>query len=80
MEDDILEAIMSLKTAPLLSGHRGKPEADLGAIVDAVMAVQDFATGHAGKLIELDINPLIVKSHGAVAVDALIRLENEDDR
>ncbi|NQU58083.1 MAG: acetate--CoA ligase family protein [Rhodospirillales bacterium] len=73
---EILKSIMSLKTALLLSGHRGKPAADFAAIIDTVLAVQNFALEHAGKLIELDINPLIVKSDGAVAVDALIRLEN----
>jgi acyl-CoA synthetase (NDP forming) len=77
---EILQAIMSLKVAPLLKGHRGKPEADLGAIVDAVTGVQNYAIQHAGQLIELDINPLIVKAHGAVAVDALIRQEKQDDR
>ncbi len=78
--EEILKAILSLKMAPLLTGHRGKPKADLGAIVDAVDAVQNFAIEHQGKLCELDINPLIVTENGAVAVDALIRLENEDDR
>ncbi len=74
--NDILKAIMSLQTAPLLNGHRGSPPADIEAIIDTVIAVQNFASENVGKLIELDINPLIVKADGAVAVDALIRLEN----
>jgi len=74
---DILKAIMSLQTAPLLRGHRGKPAADLEALIDAIVAVQNFAVDHRGKLIELDINPLRVNSDGVVAVDALIRLVEE---
>jgi len=60
-----------------LCGYRGRPVADLDAIVDTVLAVQSLAVDHAGKLIELDINPLLVNSGGAVAVDALIRLVEE---
>jgi len=74
---EITKAIMSLKAAPLLCGYRGRPVADLDAIVDTVLAVQSLAVDHAGKLIELDINPLLVNSGGAVAVDALIRLVEE---
>ena len=73
--DEIRQSILSLKAAPLLLGHRGQATADLDAVINAVIGVQKFALDHADKLIELDINPLIVKSDGAVAVDALIRLE-----
>jgi len=72
---EIIFAIQSLKAAPLLNGYRGKPQANMDAIVDAVLAVQNFAMDHCGKLCELDINPLIVTVDGAVAVDALIVLE-----
>jgi len=71
---EIIAAIRSLKSAALLDGHRGLPAADLDAIADAVLGVQKFAIDHGGRLIELDINPLLVKSDGAVAVDALVRL------
>ena len=38
------------------------------------MAVQAFAVAEAARLLELDINPLIVMPTGAVAADALVRL------
>ena len=46
------------------------------AAIDAILAVQDFALAHRDSLVELDVNPLIVRprGRGAVAVDALIRL------
>ena len=77
---EIIKTLRSLKAAPLLNGYRGKAKADMEAIVDAVLAVQNFAMDHVGKLCELDINPLIVTADGAVAVDALIVLEENNDK
>ena len=69
-------AVLSLKGSALLRGFRGRPEGDLEAVVDAIMAVADFAIDHWGSVTELDINPLMVrpKGKGAVAADALVRL------
>ena len=47
----------------------------MDALIEAILALQNFTLDHPGKLSELDINPLIVTENGAVAVDALIRLE-----
>jgi succinyl-CoA synthetase beta subunit len=49
----------------------------LEAVVDAIMAVADFAIDHWGSVTELDINPLMVrpKGKGAIAADALVRLQ-----
>jgi acyl-CoA synthetase (NDP forming) len=71
---DIRAALMGLRTAPLLAGYRGRSLADLDAVVAACMALQAYVTEMEGRLEELDINPLIVTPHGAVAADALIRL------
>ena len=72
---DIREALESLYTAPLLHGYRGKPAGDVDAVVEAARAIAHFAEANAETLIELDVNPLIVRPRGkgAVAVDALIR-------
>ncbi len=66
-------ALMRLRCAPLLTGYRGKPAADLDAICDAVDAVQDYVIANADTVGEVEINPLICLPDGAVAVDALIR-------
>ena len=42
-EDDIRAAILSLKTAPLLQGFRGRPVGDLSAAVAAALAIARFA-------------------------------------
>jgi acyl-CoA synthetase (NDP forming) len=74
--DQVRAALQSLKTAPMLTGYRGLPVADTDAAVDAIMAVADFAAAHANNILELDVNPLIVRpvGKGAIAADALIRL------
>lgn len=66
------EAVRGLKIAKLLQGYRGKPAGDIGAVVDAVMAVAAYAEAQRDNLVELDVNPLMVLPKGAVAVDALI--------
>src|SRR5262249_58323669 len=60
-----------LRVAPLLTGSRGRPPADLGAIAKAITAVSTIACELGGELAALDINPLICGPGGAVAVDVL---------
>jgi acyl-CoA synthetase (NDP forming) len=77
--EEVADAIAGLKVAALLAGHRGRPAGDMDAALDAIMAIQDFARAHRESLVELDVNPLIVRPRGkgAVAVDALIRMAQE---
>ena len=73
----IRNALLGLRSAPLLQGFRGRPAADLEALVAAIRAVANYAGEHAERLLELDVNPLLVGRDGCVAVDALIRLAQE---
>ncbi|MBT0625394.1 acetate--CoA ligase family protein [Pseudomonas fluorescens] len=70
----IRNALLSLRSAALLQGFRGREVADMDALVAAIRAVADYACANAGQLLELDVNPLLVSARGATAVDALIRL------
>jgi acyl-CoA synthetase (NDP forming) len=70
---DIRAALASLRIAPLLDGYRGKPGADIDAIVAAILAVQAYVTAHPGRIAEVEINPLLCAPQRAVAVDALVR-------
>jgi acyl-CoA synthetase (NDP forming) len=72
--EDVAKAVAGLKIAKLLKGYRGKPAGDIDAAVDAVMAIAAYAYGHRDRLVELDVNPLMVlpKGKGVVAVDALV--------
>lgn len=71
--DALAAALRRLRCWPLLAGFRGRPAADLAAVLEAIEAVARFAQAHADRLIELELNPLIARPHGAVAVDALLR-------
>ena len=70
-------ALARLKVAKLLAGYRGRPPADVAALVQTVLACARYAAANLERLVELDLNPVIVRPAGlgAVAVDALIRLE-----
>lgn len=72
----VARAIRSLSVARLLDGFRGKPKGDVEALIDAVLAVARFAEAHAERLVEVDVNPVLVlpTGQGVVAVDALLRL------
>ncbi|MCF6321185.1 MAG: acetate--CoA ligase family protein [Rhizobiaceae bacterium] len=78
-ESAVEEALRQLKSAVFFNGFRGGAKADLVATIATVMAVQDFALKNADNLIELDINPLIVRpaGKGAIAADALIKFRRE---
>ncbi len=68
--------IAEVKGARLLQGFRGRPVADVGALVDTLARVSQFAMHMEGHLAELDINPLMVmpSGRGVKAVDALVVL------
>jgi acetate---CoA ligase (ADP-forming) len=66
--------VRSLKTFPRLDGYRGAARADVPALEDVLLRVSALVEGHP-EVAEMDLNPLIVHSSGAVLVDARIRLE-----
>jgi len=73
---EITLALKRLRIGRLLEGYRGKPAADMDALCDAVMAICRYAEAHAERLVELEVNPLIARTGDAIAVDALIRLND----
>jgi acyl-CoA synthetase (NDP forming) len=76
-ETEIRDALEQLQSAPLLHGYRGRPQANIDAVVGACMALQAYAAEIDDRLEEMEINPLMVTPHGAIAADALIRLREE---
>jgi succinyl-CoA synthetase beta subunit len=61
-----------LRLWPLLDGYRGRPKADMQAVADIAVRLGDVMMADTS-LEEIEINPILVRSSGAVAVDALIR-------
>jgi acyl-CoA synthetase (NDP forming) len=72
----VLHALGQLKCAPLFSGFRGAPAADLNAAADVILAVAGLVEKNPSSIVELDINPLMLLAdgRGVVAADALISL------
>ncbi len=65
----------------ILEGFRGMPRADLQALVEVLVRVGRLAYYHRDKILEMDINPLMVfdEGKGAKALDALVVLKGGKD-
>jgi len=72
-DDEIRQALLSLRIAPILRGFRGKPSADLAALVRLVQLVVNMALNN--EIVEIELNPVLVTTKSAVAVDALMIVE-----
>jgi acyl-CoA synthetase (NDP forming) len=71
---DATSMLNELAGSAMLRGVRGQPAADLDALVDVLMKVQNLAVDLSGDVAELDINPLLAGPTGVVAADALVVL------
>ena len=69
--DEVRAALRRLRLWPLLDGYRGRPRADVDAAIGVVMILQHLF--ECEDLVEIEINPLMLRAHGAVAVDAIVR-------
>jgi acetate---CoA ligase (ADP-forming) len=70
---DASEMVRSLKTFPLLDGYRGAPKADVAALEEVILRVSTMVDAHPS-IAEMDCNPVMVLPHGAVIVDARVRV------
>jgi acetyltransferase len=69
--EDARAMIGELAVAKLLAGFRGRPPADVDALVASICTLGDFFLDHRHVLTDLEINPLTVlqKGEGVRAVD-----------
>ncbi|HEY3612409.1 MAG TPA: acetate--CoA ligase family protein [Gaiellales bacterium] len=65
--------LRSLRASPLLDGVRGRPAVDVAAAARAVVALGAAMAAHP-EIAELEVNPLLVTPHGAIALDARVAL------
>ncbi|WP_369061833.1 acetate--CoA ligase family protein [Caulobacter sp. 73W] len=72
----IVEAILGLKQAPLLTGFRGSAPLDVDAVA-AMVEIVGQALLSTPQIREIDLNPVVVypKGQGAVALDALMLVD-----
>ena len=74
-EYDCREMIKEIKGFPILDGYRGKPKADINAIVDVLMKISELVIKYE-EIKELDLNPVFIYEKGLICVDARIILKN----
>ncbi|MGE0503632.1 MAG: acetate--CoA ligase family protein [Rhizobiaceae bacterium] len=74
-DDAIRRTIARLRLGTLLDGFRGKPKADIDALVGAARRLGDFVAAPGVEIGEVEINPLFVGPRGAgvVAADILVK-------
>jgi len=75
-EAQVRKALAQLCINTVLNGYRGQPPGDVEALVSGVLAVAQFCELYAAEIMELDINPYMVRARGggALAADALITM------
>jgi succinyl-CoA synthetase beta subunit len=70
---DMIGEVRSLR---MLAGYRGRPPADSEGLAQAIVNLSNLA--FHSKVVELEVNPLLVRGigQGVVAVDALVRMHD----
>ncbi len=73
--EDAQEMINEIKAVQLLKGSRGEQPSDIESIIDVLLKISQMVIDFP-EIIEMDINPLFVKTEGkgAIAGDVRIRL------
>ncbi|MEQ9488513.1 MAG: acetate--CoA ligase family protein [Alphaproteobacteria bacterium] len=73
-EYEIGKALATLKVYALLQGYRSRPQGDIGVLIKAAWHLADYAEKNRDRILEIDVNPLIVleRGKGCVAVDSVI--------
>lgn len=71
--EEIEQAILSLKQAPLLTGYRGSASTDVRALAETVARLAAVMQANE-RIEEVDLNPVIVRPEGVVALDALMEV------
>ncbi|MCU0886894.1 MAG: acetate--CoA ligase family protein [Rubritepida sp.] len=66
--------LRSLRAFPLLDGFRGTPRVDIAAVAETIARFSAFAAACEDRLEEAEINPLLCRPDGCVAVDGLMKL------
>jgi acetate---CoA ligase (ADP-forming) len=74
-DQDVQDMLVDLRMAPLLTGYRGSPPADVNALTDLLHRINAMVED-LPEVSELDLNPVFVRpdGDGVVAVDVRMKL------
>jgi acyl-CoA synthetase (NDP forming) len=74
---DASELVLGGKAGRLVRGFRGAPPADANALADLVHRLARLGED-VPEVAELDLNPVLARADGCVAVDARVRLRRPE--
>jgi acetyl coenzyme A synthetase (ADP forming)-like protein len=75
-DEELTDMVRNIRGYPLISGFRGEPPLDEGMLLEVLRKVHDLFW-HNREIAEFDINPLILYTEGACAVDARIIIDSD---
>jgi len=75
-ETQILSALKSLKIWPVLNGYRNKRALPIGKVISTILNLQNYVIENSDKIVEIEINPLLIKEEEVIAADALLITES----
>ncbi|MFX0096777.1 MAG: acetate--CoA ligase family protein [Candidatus Hodarchaeota archaeon] len=70
------DMVKETRAYPVLRGYRGKPPADLNALLNILVRVSDLVDFHE-EIAQIDLNPTIVYEKGAITIDSRIILKSK---
>lgn len=70
----IAQGLSGLRVKRLLEGYRGRETVDLHEVARAIAAISQAMASLGDRLLEMDVNPLMITAQGPVVVDAAARL------
>lgn len=68
--EQALAMIGEVRLLVTLNGYRGRPRGDLDALADAIVALSQAGE----RVVEAEVNPLVVQQGGVTAIDAVVRV------
>jgi acyl-CoA synthetase (NDP forming) len=69
---EVTAMIDGLRLKHLLAGYRGRPAADRAALEQTALGLAQFYLDHRARIADVEINPLIIRPAGAIAVDVRV--------
>jgi acetyl coenzyme A synthetase (ADP forming)-like protein len=78
-DDEAMRMVQGLRGAKFFEGMRGAPPVDRAALVSVIRRLGQMAVD-CPDIMELDVNPLLALEHGAIALDARVRIARRNER
>ena len=70
-----VQMLDELRMRAVFDGVRGAPPIDKQSIAQLLVRVSEFADGLSSRLVELDLNPVLMGKNGPIAVDCVMVLD-----